>query len=216
MSSPGGWPRGERTHAAWRATRDEAVTRGRVPSVRVDTVTGWVRRQDRHADPGSPAGAPRVDVVAIDGEARRPGGQRFGALVHAALAVVPLDADARAVETVVATQARILGAPDEERTTATTVVCATLRHPILEAARDAARSGRCHRELPMTNLIDGTLVEGVADLVYEQGDGLVVVDFKTDRPDGMARDRYQRQVALYAGALALATGRPVHAVLLTI
>ena len=55
--------------------------------------------------------------------------------------------------------------------------------------------------------------EGFVDLLVDEPDGLVVVDYKTDRVSGvMAADvagRHRLQVAAYANALEAATGRPV-------
>ncbi len=71
-----------------------------------------------------------------------------------------------------------------------------------------------------------TLVEGIADLVFQDtaGGTWTVLDFKTDsRPDGETADdpefqareaRYRRQVSLYARAVERATGHPARAVLL--
>ena len=47
----------------------------------------------------------------------------------------------------------------------------------------------------------------MADLAFEQDGAMVVVDFKTDREMEGAVDRYQRQVRIYAAAIAAATGR---------
>jgi ATP-dependent exoDNAse (exonuclease V) beta subunit len=54
------------------------------------------------------------------------------------------------------------------------------------------------------------------DLAYEDGLGFVVVDFKTDRELDGALDRYQRQVRIYAAAVAAATQRPTRAVLMRV
>ena len=54
-------------------------------------------------------------------------------------------------------------------------------------------------------------VQGIADLVFAQGEGLVLADFKTDRvqdPQQLA-DRYRAQLALYAKMIRRQTGRPV-------
>ncbi|MXX85203.1 MAG: hypothetical protein F4Y71_01950 [Acidobacteria bacterium] len=67
-----------------------------------------------------------------------------------------------------------------------------------------------------------TLVEGVADLVFQpDAEGAwTVLDFKTDsRPPGdpefqANQIRYRRQVALYARAVERATGQPARGVLL--
>ena len=115
----------------------------------------------------------------------------------------------------VALQARILGAPDDERAAAATVVGAALAHPLLARAREAERSGRCRRETPLAvQDADGTLLEGVIDLAWEDDEGWTVVDFKTDAELAGAVPRYRRQIALYASVIARTTGRPVKAVLL--
>ena len=45
---------------------------------------------------------------------------------------------------------------------------------------------------------------------------MTVVDFKTDRAVAPALDGYLRQVALYAEAISLATGKPARAILLQV
>ena len=87
----------------------------------------------------------------------------------------------------------------------------------LKAAARAAAEGRCYRETPITWRSDtGTLIEGFVDLAYAQDDGFVVVDFKTDRELEGALERYERQVRIYAGAVAAATGRPTRGVLMRV
>ena len=56
-----------------------------------------------------------------------------------------------------------------------------------------------------------TAIQGVADCVFLEEDGAVVVDYKTDRvktPDEL-RERYRVQLALYRNALTEALGVPV-------
>jgi ATP-dependent exoDNAse (exonuclease V) beta subunit len=60
------------------------------------------------------------------------------------------------------------------------------------------------------------LVDGQCDLAYEDRDGWVVVDFKTDVVLSASDDAYRRQLALYADAIARATGRPARGVLLRV
>ena len=62
----------------------------------------------------------------------------------------------------------------------------------------------------------GALIEGFVDLAYADEEGFVVVDFKTDRELEGALDRYQRQVSIYAAAIAAATGRSARAVLMRV
>lgn len=55
------------------------------------------------------------------------------------------------------------------------------------------------------------LVQGIIDLYFEEADGLVLLDYKTDtvKEARQLLDRYQTQMDLYARALAAATGKLV-------
>jgi ATP-dependent exoDNAse (exonuclease V) beta subunit len=78
-----------------------------------------------------------------------------------------------------------------------------------------AGSRRHWREVSVTAPVGvGGVLEGFVDLLFEDDDGLVVVDYKTDRiPDrgalGAAAGTYRLQVAAYAVALESSTGRDV-------
>ena len=79
---------------------------------------------------------------------------------------------------------------------------------------EAIRSGTARREVYVAAPVGGRLLEGFVDLCFDDGAGLVVVDYKTDAVDGdedleRAYERYRLQAAAYALALAAATGRPV-------
>jgi ATP-dependent exoDNAse (exonuclease V) beta subunit len=192
----------------WLAARRAAQEAGARPGLRVSVVTEWARAR-------SDGAAPAVELVDVGARGPRPGGPRFGTLVHAALATVALDATAAQVAEGVGLQARILGAPAEETAAATALVTATLAHPLIARARDAWRAGRCRRETPVAGREpDGSLVEGVLDLAFEDGGGWTVVDFKTDAEIAGELPRYRRQVGLYASVVARATGRSVTAVLM--
>jgi ATP-dependent exoDNAse (exonuclease V) beta subunit len=117
----------------------------------------------------------------------------------------------------VALQARILGATAEETATAIAVVEAALGHPLMKRAQSALERGRCRRETPVTlRESDGTLVEGVVDLAFEEDSRWLVIDFKTDRELAGRLAEYRRQVALYAAAIAAATGKATGAFLLRV
>ena len=209
---------GTRGYDAWRAAREAALANGRTPWVAVSTMTEWtvedaagVVRSSRRA-----GRAPEAEVVTIASEAGRPAGARFGTLVHAALATVSLEAGPEERDALVATNGRIVGATAEEVSAAVAAVAAVLEHPLLEGARRAERDERCYRELPVSMLDGDVLLEGVADLAFEAEGVVTVVDFKTDRAVAPALDGYLRQVALYAEAISLATGKPARAVLLQV
>jgi ATP-dependent exoDNAse (exonuclease V) beta subunit len=167
-------------------------------------------------EPGdrAPGDGPSIVVVDVRGPAG-PGGTRFGRLVHAVLAAAPLDADAATVEAIAGLQGRILSASDEEVRACAHTVARVLGHDLMVRARTALARGACRREVPVTLTAgDGTLVEGVVDLAFEEAGKWTVVDYKTDRELAAAgEDRYRRQVALYAAAIARATGAAASGVL---
>jgi len=57
------------------------------------------------------------------------------------------------------------------------------------------------------------LLQGVIDCFFEEPDGLVLIDYKTDRvppgEEGTIRDRYTMQIQYYAKALEILTGKRV-------
>ena len=113
----------------------------------------------------------------------------------------------------------MLGATAAEMRDAVASVTATLRHPRLRAAHNAAQQGQCRRETPLVlKLPDGTLAEGVVDLAYLNAEGAwVVVDFKTDLTGvDTAPEAYRRQVQLYCQAVTTATGCVATGVLLAV
>jgi len=156
-----------------------------------------------------------------DSRAARPSGKRFGALVHAILATVPLDADNEAVHAAARTHGRFVGATTEEIAAAADAVRATLAHPLLRRAAACASRDDLRREAPVLLRVEGGgLAEGVLDLAFrertEDGATWTVVDFKTDREVESNRARYAAQVALYARAVQVATGEGARGVLLVV
>jgi ATP-dependent exoDNAse (exonuclease V) beta subunit len=215
---------GTARYVAWRNTREEAVTHAARPSVNVRTVTEWARseRPDRKSQiPNLESQIPnplsgQVEIVTLPAVAGRPTGPRFGTLVHASLAAVPLDADAAVIDRVVGVQARIVAAQSDEVTAARQLIGAVLSHELLAGARRAFARGALFRETPTTVVRDGQMIEGNVDLAFETPDGFTVIDFKTDRAEGQLLDTYARQVQLYAEAIGEATGRPVRALLMSV
>ncbi len=192
----------------WRTGRDEATAKARVPSLRVRTATSVAL--DRAFDPtlDNALTAPEIEVIDFSRTAERPFGPRFGSLVHATLATVPLDASERVIAAVAHAQGRILPAAghepyaDEEVYAAVEVVSSLLKDPLFDRVRQAESAGRCDRELPIVwKAPDGTLIEGTIDLAFEDLTGLTVVDFKTDRELSTDLERYRRQLTVYCQAL---------------
>jgi ATP-dependent exoDNAse (exonuclease V) beta subunit len=158
-----------------------------------------------------------VEVIELQRDADRPTGARFGALVHAILAAVPLATGPAQIQNVTSMYARILGADAREEAAAITAVELALNHPVMDRAREAALEGRCRRETPVTiTLVDGTVVEGVLDLAFSHKDTWTVVDFKTDFALEKEFEHYKRQVGLYTAAVSRATGKPTSAILFSV
>jgi ATP-dependent exoDNAse (exonuclease V) beta subunit len=198
-----------KTYQDWHSQRASTIEHGSRPSVRVDTVT---RRSHRKRDDVS---LTSTEVIYCEREAVRPKGPRFGALVHAILATVSLTGDSSDIEAAAFLQGRIFGATKEEVVSARLAAERAFAQPILQRARDASERGECRRETPITVLdSDGTLLEGIVDLAFADTAQWVVLDFKTDQEVEQALDAYSRQVALYADAVAKATGQPSRGVLM--
>jgi len=218
----------------WRLARADARAAGSVPSIVVEPVRTWASRPAGppsaampHGEPPASHERPRVAIdaaaIAIAHVARppaddRPRGAGFGSLVHAVLARVPLDASRQTLADVSGVEARVLGLEPEDAVSASLVVERVLAHDVLLRARAAEARGACRRETPITCVLpDGTLLEGVVDLAFEHNQTWTVVDYKTDREmaaEGEAQ--YRRQVALYASAIALATGASCDGIVLVI
>ncbi len=197
-------------HAEWQSAREAALSAGRTPSLDVRSVTALA------AEVGE--ATPDVTLEAVDAErSGRPGGVRFGTLVHAVLAAVPLEGDASEVEAVARVQGRLVGASEEEITAAVAAVASALEHPLLRRAARAAGEGGLRRETPvLMQRPDGVLVEGFVDLAFREDGAWTVVDFKTDREIDSERARYEVQVDLYAQAITAATSEPARGVLLMV
>ena len=81
------------------------------------------------------------------------------------------------------------------------------------SVRDAVASGRYWREVYVAAEIDGVIVDGFIDLLYQTDDGYVVVDYKTDAIGAHNADevlaRYLPQALAYALVLGEQLDQPV-------
>jgi ATP-dependent helicase/nuclease subunit A len=220
----------ETAYTTWMERGEALRSRATQPSLTVKTVTALARRagaapESSRADgkvvyPGvhPPRSPVRVETVARKAETR-PGGRRFGALVHAVLASIDLDAVLAAIRATSAVQARIIGASAEETEAAVATVSTALQHPILRRAAACTERGTIRRETPvLLALEDGALVEGVVDFAFRDRDGdfdgWTVVDFKTDQEYAASSAQYVEQVMLYSSAIEVATAMPARGILL--
>jgi ATP-dependent helicase/nuclease subunit A len=186
---------------SWRARRSEIVEHGEKPSRIVQSAT------ERARSAVEVPGSGEIELVDARWDGPRPGGARFGTLVHALLATVDLNAGRKDVGAHAEIHARLLGASDAERDAAVDVATSALAQPLLRRAAAASAQGLCRREAAIVaRLEDETLVECIADLAFREADEWLVVDFKTDGELGAREQRYRRQVALYMRGISEATG----------
>ncbi len=204
-----------REYRDWQQWRDSALEAGAQPSVQVKTAGEWARSGQWL--PGVDE-LPPVDELSVARDLLTPSGRRFGSLVHAVLANAVLGDGGESVEALAQVQARLLGAPAEEADAAAGIARGVLTHPILQEAARAAARGACRREMPVTfSCPDGTVIEGVVDLAFEDEGRWTVVDFKTDIEIGRnGLQTYRRQVGFYGAAITRATSQPARGVLLRI
>jgi ATP-dependent helicase/nuclease subunit A len=201
-------------YKSWRERRQQAIAAGSRGSVAPRTVTqaakiGEESPYDLKLSP--------VEIIELPRPANRPSGRRFGTLVHAVLASVPLDGDLNIIQRLATIHGRILGASQDEVDAAWESVRVALAHGVFEDARRAAQQGRCRREVPIAwRDSDGSLIEGVIDLAFEQAGGWTVIDFKTDEEFRGDEPAYRRQVGMYAAAIKAANGASVAAFLMRV
>jgi ATP-dependent exoDNAse (exonuclease V) beta subunit len=199
---------------SWRERRQRAIAAGSHSSVALRTVTQAAKICEESVPDLKLA---RVEIIELPRAANRPSGRRFGTLVHAVLASVPLDGDLNIIRRLATIHGRILGAPQNEVDAASESVRVALAHGVFDDARRAAQQDRCRREVPIAwRDSEGVLIEGVIDLAFEQAGGWTVIDFKTDEEFRGDEPAYRRQVQMYAAAIKAGNGSPVAALLLRV
>lgn len=94
-----------------------------------------------------------------------------------------------------------------------------LESPLAERMAQAQRQGNLHREQPFVMGIPASqvyadageelvLIQGIVDVYWQEEDGIVILDYKTDSVDhaGQLVNRYAAQLNLYGEALEKAAG----------
>jgi ATP-dependent helicase/nuclease subunit A len=141
-------------------------------------------------------------------------GTSLGRAVHAVLQTVDLTTG-QGLEAIARAQAAAEGMPHRE-TEVARLARVALKSDIVHRA---VASGRWWREVPVGAPVGETVLEGFIDLLFEEEDGLVVVDYKTDvveTEEELAErsEHYRIQAGAYALAVQIATGRTVKEVAL--
>jgi ATP-dependent exoDNAse (exonuclease V) beta subunit len=227
-ATPGAAPRGvaneddglsgpETDREAWVAARRERIERLATAPVATATslaAAGGAGAVGTEGTDGT--GGPHDDSgEGGDGDEAAPwrrgrAGTAVGRAVHATLQSVDL-ATGDGLDAIALAQAAAEGVPDRVDDI-TRLARAALTSPVV---LEAVASGRVWKEVYVGAPIggpDGVVVEGYVDLLFETPEGLVVVDYKTDRVDGDPGAhiaRYRIQGAAYATALEEALSRRV-------
>ena len=211
--------------AAWCAVRSRLERTGAARSVWSATALAHAVHEATPGSPGSPGAsvelpagiAEAVDSVTRDEHAARSHGRAgtvFGRTVHAVLqhaTVGDLTALVALAEQAVADAALPATAVADVCASAASVLAA----PTVQAALGSARHWRemsVYAPL-VAGVTDAPVLEGFVDLLAEIDGELVLVDYKTDRVEHRLLDahveRYTPQLAAYAAAIEVATGRVV-------
>jgi len=185
-------------------SRDQALTAAAILSVQRVAVTELVKATGI-TPPRSKAGK----------------GRAFGAVVHRCLEAagqrIPLSRELAASFLVEAER------PAEEAQDVLDVVTSVLQSDLW---RRVQASRKAYWEVPFALRTDGaeigaspgpTILEGIIDLVFREGDRWILVDYKTDHVEGDLQpyvDAYAPQLRLYAKAWHALSGQPVSQALL--
>jgi ATP-dependent exoDNAse (exonuclease V) beta subunit len=183
----------------------------------LDDQDNWVaRRNELLKNRGRPLSVAATTIAQVDkGESlaeepwkRGRGGTSIGRAVHAVLQTIDLKTGAQ-IEEVSQAQAAAEGISHRHAEIVGLVSSAIAT----DVVKRAMASGKLWREVPVGIPIADGVLDGFIDLLFEEKDGLVVVDYKTDDLD--ARDtedvaqKYRLQGGAYALALQRATGKTV-------
>ena len=183
----------------WAQRRKSLIdSRGR-PVFTAATSLGLQEREEKPEQEGGQTGEPWR---------RGRAGTSIGRAVHAVLQSIDL-ATGEGIADRSRAQAMSEGIPGREGDIAV-LARAAVNSAIV---RRAVASGRLWREVPVATPVGDGFLHGFIDLLFEERDGLVIVDYKTDSVNineiGEAMERYRLQGGAYAYAMSRATGKTV-------
>ena len=196
--------------ATIRAARAAAVAEASKASLVVQTVTARAHAEGQSTRPS-------VIIEKVARAAARPGGARFGTLVHQLLATGSLDLGEVEENALASALGSLLAATPDEIAAAARAATQACAHPLLTRARAAAARGAWRREVPVVLFVgDRSVVDGGVDLAFEEDGAWLVVDYKTDDPAQLGDERldaYARQADLYREPIVRPPGTPANAAL---
>ncbi|HEX4915714.1 MAG TPA: 3'-5' exonuclease, partial [Vicinamibacterales bacterium] len=133
-ANPADVARDRARYDGWRDQRERAQLAGAIPSATAKTATEIVKQANQ-----TPGAIPDVAVEDAGGYIEaRPSGKRFGTLVHAVLATLPLDVSPSEIADLAALHAKLFAASDAERDAAAAMAVTVIKHARWQAARAAA------------------------------------------------------------------------------
>ena len=190
---------GEHSSAArdhWQSERERLIDRMRRPS----SVAATALREGGEEE--------KVEQETDEPWRRGRAGTALGKAVHAVMQSIDL-ATGDSIDDQARVQASAEGIPDREGEIAE--LCR--RAVASEVVRRAVASGRLWREIPVAAAMGGGSLYGIIDLLFEERDELVIVDYKTDRVDPSGESdpsvRYRLQGGAYAHAVQRVTAKKV-------
>jgi ATP-dependent exoDNAse (exonuclease V) beta subunit len=193
----------EAAHAAWRAELE---------ATRADASFQSVVLADLAVDPGAPF---PISERRLPGADARPGGRRFGRLVHQAARDLGFEATAADVAPLVALHARALDAPAEERRAAAAALEALLGDELFARARRAEAAFRDYGVVHPS--ADGEVVDTRLDLLFAERDAngalrWMAVDLVTGspEPDAVRAKMARALAALEAAGRTIGAGIVLH------
>jgi ATP-dependent helicase/nuclease subunit A len=192
----------------WVAERDHAIERGSRPTTVAATALTEEGTPDAAAEP-DPGLQKRPRDLDLPPWLKGRYGSAVGRAVHGVLQAIDL-ATGDGLDATVAAQCEAEAVPDR-----THEVRELVAHALESPSVKAAATGHHWREVyACTPVGDGRLLEGYIDLLYRDGGGLVVVDYKTSNTSDPAElalrvEGYRLQGASYARTVAAATAEPV-------
>ena len=182
--------------ARWEKQRGKLIDEMGRPSSAAATALGRQQREDK-AEPES-----------AEPWRRGRAGTSVGRAVHAVLQSIDL-ATGDGIADRARAQAVAEGIPGREREIASLSQVAVDS----DIVKRAVASGRLWREVPVAVAMSGGSLHGFIDLLFEEDDGLVVVDYKTDSVSASEAPgsvlRYRLQGGAYAHAIRQITGKQV-------
>jgi ATP-dependent helicase/nuclease subunit A len=141
-------------------------------------------------------------------------GAIFGKLVHRVFEKMDWN-QPRFIKEITEREGRMLGATGPMIQRAEEMVRQAIRSPILQRVM---QSRNYYKEVPFTYKKNGILYEGVMDVVFREGEDLIVLDFKTDLVDQKNLNskikHYQPQIEIYSDAIQSLFGTPPKEVIL--